>query len=243
MKLIPRSEWGAREPRDRRTRVLSARSTGHWNGNKIVINGVTTWDHSKCASIVRGIQNFHMDGRGWVDIAYNFIVCPHEFVFEGRGINVTSAANGVTEANLTSHAIMVLAGEGNPFPDGEKIGFRRCVKYISERTPAPDECCGHRDHKATACPGEERYQWIRRGMPLNDTPEPLPVLRVGSRGDHVRWVQAVIRNKAGGDISVDGIFGPHTEKRVKDLQRFFGLVPDGVVGPKTWGIIDFLANS
>ena len=52
-------------------------------------------DHP-CAmpSICRAWQAFHMDDRGWSDIAYNSGVCPHGVRFEGRGARVRSGANG-----------------------------------------------------------------------------------------------------------------------------------------------------
>lgn len=35
-------------------------------------------------------------------------------------------------------------------------------------------------------------------------------------------------------LDIDGIFGPLTEKRVKDFQRGQGITVDGIVGPVTW---------
>lgn len=35
-------------------------------------------------------------------------------------------------------------------------------------------------------------------------------------------------------MKVDGVFGPQTEAAVKAVQKFFGLIQDGVVGPDTW---------
>jgi peptidoglycan hydrolase-like protein with peptidoglycan-binding domain len=49
-------------------------------------------------------------------------------------------------------------------------------------------------------------------------------------------------HKAGGNIAVDGQFGQQTERRVKDLQGFFGLTVDGWVGGQTWGVVDMLAG-
>lgn len=166
MKFVSRKEWGARSPRYSYKAELSSPSTGHWNGPTITVGGKTIWDHTKCAGLVRGIQNFHMDDKGWSDIAYNFVECPHGYTFEGRGINVINGANGTNAGNRTSHAIMALAGEGNPFTDNEKIGFKSCVSYISDLSEAPNVAIGHRDHKSTECPGNARYSWIHNGMPI-----------------------------------------------------------------------------
>ena len=171
-RYVSRADWGARRPKYRYTADMSRTSTGHWNGPQVTVGGKTTWDHAHCAGLVRGIQNFHMDGQGWSDIAYNFVICPHNYIFEGRGINVINGANGTNEGNRTAHAVMWLSGENNPFTDGEKEAFRFCVTYVSDRSNAPDgRAIGHRDHKSTACPGDERYQWIHLGMPL---PAPPP---------------------------------------------------------------------
>jgi peptidoglycan hydrolase-like protein with peptidoglycan-binding domain len=42
------------------------------------------------------------------------------------------------------------------------------------------------------------------------------------------------RGRDGKILKDDGIYGPNTEYAVKNLQRDRGLVPDGIVGPKTW---------
>lgn len=60
--------------------------------------------------------------------------------------------------------------------------------------------------------------------------------------DLTLYAQGVLRLKAGQPITIDGDFGPSTSNAVKNLQGFFGMVVDGVVGPKTWGVIDMLAS-
>lgn len=246
MKFVSRSEAGLRAPRSVTRRNMNKPSTGHWNGPQ-----VPRVDHSKCASQVRGVQNYHMDSKGWNDIAYNFVICQHGYVFEGRGINVTNGANGTNAGNFSSHAVMWLDGQGNDFTGAEKQAFLQCVAHIARHSDAPNDAIGHRDHKSTECPGDERYHWIRNSVPqAGGTPQTgptppspegaLPVIRRGSKGGHVRLIQTVIRNRAGGDIDVDGNFGAHTEKRVKDVQRIFKLKQDGVVGPSTWAALKFL---
>ncbi|MDW8808999.1 peptidoglycan-binding domain-containing protein [Streptomyces scabiei] len=36
-------------------------------------------------------------------------------------------------------------------------------------------------------------------------------------------------------LAVDGRFGPVTDGRVRQFQQRFAIVPDGIVGPQTWG--------
>lgn len=53
-------------------------------------------------------------------------------------------------------------------------------------------------------------------------------LVLGSKGDAVQLIQAVVGAKPDGD------FGPATERRVKVWQKANGLLDDGVVGAVTW---------
>lgn len=264
-----RELWQARPPRRRSLGNLNDKNTLHWNGPKVTVGGKTTWDHSKCPGLVRGIQNFHMDAPDhlWSDIAYNFIVCPHGTVFEGRGLNVINAANGTNVGNKTSHTIMVLSGQGNPFLDSEKAGILMASQFIDQHTDAPSKLKGHRDWHQTACPGDERYSWLTTAVlggvgPSIPAPVPAPapvsptsfglwplnknkpVVKHGSTGDAVRYLQRVIYLKAGGNIVVDGVFGNDTEKRVKNVQSLFKVTADGagVVGAKTWAVIDYLTH-
>jgi murein L,D-transpeptidase YcbB/YkuD len=68
-----------------------------------------------------------------------------------------------------------------------------------------------------------------------DTP-PSP-----AQADLTRYLQGVLRRKAAQPVAVDGDFGQSTDGAVRNLQRFFGLQVDGVVGPKTWAVVDMLA--
>lgn len=80
--------------------------------------------------------------------------------------------------------------------------------------------------------------------PFGDWPESeKPLIRRGSRGAEVAYLQGVISAKAGGNIDVDGDFGPQTEGRVRTVQMNNGIGQDGIVGPQTWGVIDRLARS
>lgn len=61
---------------------------------------------------------------------------------------------------------------------------------------------------------------------------PTRNLRQGTRGEDVKWLQNAL-NRAGADLTVDGVFGPLTDKAVRAYQKAKGLTVDGIVGPKT----------
>ena len=59
--------------------------------------------------------------------------------------------------------------------------------------------------------------------------EDIGVLRKGSRGEGVQMMQEAL------GIGADGIFGPGTERKLKEWQASKGLVADGIAGPATLG--------
>ena len=100
-------------------------------------------------------------------------------------------------------------------PDLEMNSFRTSVAAILDGTaPAP-----------TLIPAIEP-------APPAGVPVPRPTLRRPTQGELVKKVQAKV------GVQVDGKFGPGTEAAVRAFQRQHGLVPDGIVGPKTWAVLD-----
>jgi N-acetyl-anhydromuramyl-L-alanine amidase AmpD len=62
-----------------------------------------------------------------------------------------------------------------------------------------------------------------------------PTLQRGARGPNVAAVQHKLGIKP-----EDGIFGAATEARIREFQASHQAVPDGIVGPKTWAVLDTL---
>ena len=62
----------------------------------------------------------------------------------------------------------------------------------------------------------------------------LPALsRRDSRGEEVKQIQTVLKDRELYEGNIDGIYGSQTEKAVIQFQKQMGLTPDGIVGPKT----------
>jgi hypothetical protein len=59
-----------------------------------------------------------------------------------------------------------------------------------------------------------------------------PLLKEGAKGEPVRDLQNLL------SIKVDGDFGPNTKSSVEKFQESKGLKVDGIVGQKTWDVLD-----
>jgi N-acetylmuramoyl-L-alanine amidase len=73
------------------------------------------------------------------------------------------------------------------------------------------------------------------------------VLRYGARhmqhGDDVAALQKRLHDLGFDPGRIDGIFGPDTERALKDLQRNLGLPADGLFGPVTYRSLDRLSRT
>lgn len=165
MKFVTRKEWGARYAQG------SARIPGpvygvtlHWEGPHM-----GDWHHGECAGKVRVIERFHAVTRGWAGIAYNLIVCPHGYVFEGRGAGIRSAANGTSGIGGNDHwyAVCYLGGQGDGFTPAGQHGMADAITYLRSKGAGP-KVNGHRDHHPTECPGDEIYAWTKHPIEGDD---------------------------------------------------------------------------
>jgi len=170
VKFISRAAWGARPARYRTAFTPSFGSTIHYEGPKM-----GSFPHASCAAKVRGIQAFHMDGRGWADIAYTAVVCPHGYVFEGRWIGARTGANGTNQGNNSAYALCALVGVGDPTPDVMVDAIAEVAEFMRGPGRAGRLVNGHRDWKPTACPGDPLYHEVRAGTFLSGAaPAPTP---------------------------------------------------------------------
>ena len=80
-----------------------------------------------------------------------------------------------------------------------------------------------------------KYDFADDFVETGDNPYKLThkLLKQGMKNESVKWLQFEL-NRLGYSLAADGNFGPRTKASVVSYQRARALVPDGVVGAKTF---------
>ncbi|MFJ4987887.1 N-acetylmuramoyl-L-alanine amidase [Streptomyces sp. NPDC088732] len=170
MKFVSRKAWGARPPRYNLVRIAKTKGVKvHYEGTEVPASLAKPENHPQCDDRVRAIQASHLanDDEDYSDIAYNAAVCPHGWVYEGRGAHYRTGANGDRELNEDHYAVLALLGsKGLTQPTDDQLnGLRDAIEWLREDGDAGDEIEGHKDGYATSCPGKPLYTWVKAGAP------------------------------------------------------------------------------
>jgi hypothetical protein len=163
VRIVSRHGWGAVAPRDR-VGLPPAAARGvavHYTG----MNSDEQADHANCAARVRGVQRYHMEEKGWLDIAYSQLVCKHGFVFVGRGYGIRTAANGTTRANDHYFAVCFLGDDTDGRADltrAARHALGELIRDYQRRYPRALHVRPHSLFVSTECPGRELRAYIDR---------------------------------------------------------------------------------
>jgi hypothetical protein len=160
VRIISRREWGARKPKDRT--YQDARSVRelfiHYSESP---GGQRSLQEQIKA--VHGIQGFHMNVRGWSDIAYNYLVINSRRprVFYGRGARVVPAAQAGHNTNTIAVCVVMRADDKLTWQT--KLQLRRLIWQL--RTKTVRRNVPVRPHSAvteTSCPGDQLRAFIKK---------------------------------------------------------------------------------
>ncbi|TQF05575.1 N-acetylmuramoyl-L-alanine amidase [Kitasatospora acidiphila] len=254
MQFVTRDQWGACPPKSDFTWIDGTRGVKvHYEGTPVPADLAAPDQHGRCAGRMRDLQASHQanTAEGYICVAYSAVVCPHGFVFEGRGVHHLQAANG-PGLNSQHYSVCAMLGDsGLTQPtDAQLNGIRDAIEWLQRDGGAGSEIKGHRDGYATDCPGEPLYRWVQAGTPrpgssAQPTPQPQPApgpncpawpgiyLRDFTADGAVRvWQQRMAER--GWQIAVDGQYGPKSAQVCLKFQTEKNLQRDGVVGPETW---------
>lgn len=162
---LPRSAWGARPPKSGPGLLTPSRVDGtviHWPGS----GETDSFDSSaEVASALRGWQAYHMDSKGWSDIAYQVAVDQAGRAWILRGLRTQSGANGNNELNEAYGAILLVLVTGEQPSAAMKATVREVITDFREIFPGG---IAIRPHSAvrpegTDCPGDKACECIANG--------------------------------------------------------------------------------
>lgn len=178
--IVPRSSWGADE---RIRRGPPSYATGVRFAVVHHTAGQNGYSRAEAAAIVKGIQLFHVQGNGWNDIGYNFLVDRFGTVYEGRfggvdrnvvgahaqgfntgsvGVALLGTYEDVSPSAAAQDAIARLLAWRLDVAHVDPTAFLTFISGGSDRYPTGvpvllNGVSGHRDTGFTACPGNLLY--------------------------------------------------------------------------------------
>jgi len=156
---VLRSEWGARPP-SYNIGALPNKPVGMAFVHHTVTAACTTKD--ACMAQMRSIQNFHMDGNGWPDVGYNWLVGEDGRAYEGRGWDKIGAHTlGYNDVGV---AVSVIGDYTGRVPNAAaQAAVQNTFDCAIQQgiLQANHELFGHRDAGCTACPGDSLYPLIQ----------------------------------------------------------------------------------
>lgn len=160
--IKPRSDWGAVAPK-----TMTKRTTG----TKVIFHH-TGWQFSSTTTTnvvaeIKEVQDYHMNTKGWADIAYHYVIDPAGRIWQGRSDYYEGAHTSGQNMNV---GVVVLGDfEGiwgigaNSLTTNAYNAMCSLSKYLAYRDSLDlPVAYNHKDFNPdTECPGDnmEYYVW------------------------------------------------------------------------------------
>lgn len=156
LQMVSRREWGALPPKSNNTPMGRVK--------KITLHHTSEYpgmDKLGDREVIRAIAKYHRNRLGWADIGYHFLIGRDGKVYEGRPAALQGAHTGGHNQNnlgisMVGNFVSKLPSERQLFALKSLLATKYREYGLSTR-----DLYGHRDFKATECPGEALYRWLR----------------------------------------------------------------------------------
>jgi flagellar hook assembly protein FlgD len=145
--------------------------------------GTNDYTPAQAAAIVRGIEVYHVEGNGWNDIGYNFLVDRFGTIYEGRGGGIDKNVIGAHALgfNVGTVGVALIGNFTNATPTAAQqaalvrlLAWRLDVAHIDPQSTVVytsggnakfragkvvtlRAISGHRDTGPSECPGNDAY--------------------------------------------------------------------------------------
>ncbi|MGG5257989.1 FG-GAP-like repeat-containing protein [Phycicoccus avicenniae] len=173
-----RKDWGADESLKRSTPDYGQVQAGFVHHTV----GTNSYSSAQVPGIIRGIYDFHVNGRGWNDIGYQFLVDRFGRIWEGRAGGVDKAvvgaqAQGYNSGSFGASVMGDFTSATPPAAVTTALANLFAWKFSVHGIPATgrvviadksfERISGHRDANQTSCPGARLYDripWLRTAV-------------------------------------------------------------------------------
>jgi N-acetylmuramoyl-L-alanine amidase-like protein len=178
--IVPRAGWGADEE------IVRAKPSIAPADRLAIVHhtaGTNSYTAAQAAAIVRGIEIYHVEGNGWNDIGYNFLVDRFGTVYEGRGGGIDKNVIGAHSEgfNTGTFGVALIGNYAHATPPKAQqdalvnlLAWRLDVahvdplskvvyisggnaKFKSGKSVTLRAISGHRDTGPSECPGTGTY--------------------------------------------------------------------------------------
>jgi len=211
--IVPRSGWGADE------RIVRAKPLIAPAIRLAIVHhtaGSNSYTPAQAAAIVRGIEVYHVEGNGWNDIGYNFLVDRFGTVYEGRGGGIDRNVVGAHSEgfNTGTVGIALIGNFGTATPPKamqdalvKLLAWRLDIAHIDPLSTVVytsggnakfkagklvtlRAISGHRDTGPSECPGNDAYVLlpaIARRVAVTGLPKLYVPTAAGVLGGKIRF--------------------------------------------------------
>jgi hypothetical protein len=181
--MVSRKRWGA----DERLRAYNGVSCVRPKYTTTVLAAFVhhtadrnDYTRTQVPAMVRAMYAYHVKSRGWCDLGYNFLVDRFGRIFEGRygGAQLPVLGAHTASFNANSFGVAVIGNFEQAAPPAAMLeSTARVIAWkldANYRSPLATivlagnrlhTVSGHRDTKATACPGTQLYNklgWLKQ---------------------------------------------------------------------------------
>lgn len=219
-RVIPRKEWGARYAPSGYMRKIGA--LDKWLHHSVTVAPDVVPPYTDDYAAIRAIESI-TEQRFGIGMAYTFLITPAGLIFEGHPVDQVGAHTG--GFNTGSAGICLV---GNYEDDDPTDAMMESLDWLLHHGKDKDWWQranlqgGHRDTKATACPGRNAYALI------DD-------INAGKFHDGAELISNPIQpskpERKG--LKIDGLWGEDTTRR---MQEVLETTEDGTVSsqPDAW---------
>src|SRR5512141_43304 len=230
--IVPRSGWHADEE------IVRAKPTFAPVDRLAVVHhtaGTNSYTPAQAAAIVRGIEVYHVEGNGWNDIGYNYLVDRFGTVYEGRGGGIDKNVIGAHSEgfNVGTVGVALIGNFTNSVPPRAMqdalvhlLAWRLDVahvdplstviytsggnaKFKAGKLVTLRAISGHRDTGPSECPGNDAYALlpaIAKRVSLTGLPKLYSPTVAGALGGIVRF-QARVSSALPWTVTISDPFG------------------------------------